>query len=655
MWLTFFICFLFASLLIYLPGLIGSRLAGFPTVVSVASAPFLSLLFVDISSYLFRAFGIAGCWWGLILLSVAFILAVSLLVGFVCRKRGVILFSDFSLKVDLRICILYLVVSLVVSGLIFVKTLDGAGSIYQENDNIFHLTTVRDFIDSGIYCLSSPLSYPALWHTLVALVSSFCGGNVSVAVNSVNLALVSMVCPLLIMALLMVIFEDRRVTVAGSVCSLAMAGFPWGFLLFGPLYPNLLGYSLLLGVASVFVLALKGGSRSSRCVLFVLFLAGCFVLLLAHPNAIFVGTVLLSPYCISRILDSDIKLGRFKKRTSTIICSSLFIVFVLLVWSVLYISPLFSGVVSFEWPAYLDINQAFCNLISLSYTKASAPQFAVSVLVFVGALALLGKKKSRWLVCSYLLFAFFWVANVTSDGFLKHYLTGFWYSDEFRVAAAMSIAAVPLASVGLAAVVAWIAKLVDIESRSLPAGFSVAVLASVAILVFLPSHFISKGIYVTTGFGQVYSMLNGGNSLAVNEAALDSEEIAFADKAKEIVGDSKVVNVPHDGSAYLYAISDLNVENRAWYGYVDDSSIDSVIRNSLDEISSNSEVADAVKADGARYLILLDAGMDDGVGGTFGGGYVSDQWRHILAIDENTPGFKLIMAEDDMRLFEIVQ
>lgn len=655
MWSSFFICFLFASLLLYLPGLIGSRLAGFSNTVSLAAAPFLSSFALAVSSFLFRALGITGCWWGLILVSVVFLVGASCLVGFLCRKGGVLLSRDSSLEVDWKICFLYLAISLIVSGLFFVKTLDGAGSIYQENDNIFHLTTVRDFVDSGIYCLSSPLSYPALWHTLTSLVSSFCGGNVPVAVNAVNLTLVSVVCPLSIMALLMVIFEDRKVVIAGSVCSLAVAGFPWGFLLFGPLYPNLLGYSLLLGVAAVFILALKTGSSVSRRGLLVLFLLGCFALLLAHPNAVFVGVVLLSPYCVSRIMGSGVRLGRLGARASGVVLSALFVVVVLLVWTALYLSPFFSGVVSFKWPSYLDAGQAFCNLVTLSYTKASVPQLALSVLVFFGIFALIAKKKNRWLICSYLLFASLWFACATSDGFLRHFLAGFWYTDEFRVAAAMSIVATLLSSVGLASFVDGLAKLLNVEKSPLPAGFTAAAFVAVAILVFLPSHNVPKGSYVTTGFGQVSSMLNGGNSLATNEVALDSEEISFANKVREVVGDSKLFNVPYDGSAYLYAISDLNVENRAWYGYKDDSSTDSIIRNGLDSLSSNQEVRDAVKVEGIRYLILLDDEMGDGIGGVFEAGYVPDQWSHVLSVDENTPGFRLVMAEDDMRLFEIIQ
>lgn len=655
MWSIFFSCFLFASLLLYLPGLIGSRLAGFSDAVSLATAPFLSAFALAVSSFLFRALGITGCWWGLILVSVVFMAGASCLVGFLCRKSGVSLSRDSSLGIDWKICFLYLAISLIVSGLFFVKTLDGAGSIYQENDNIFHLTTVRDFVDSGIYCLPSPLSYPALWHTIASLVSSFCGGNVPVAVNAVNLTLISVVCPLSVMALLMVVFEDRKVVIAGSVCSLAVAGFPWGFLLFGPLYPNLLGYSLFLGVAAVFILALKTSSSASRRGLFILFVLGCFTLLLAHPNAVFVGVVLLSPYCVSRIMDSGIRLGRFGTRVSGIVLSVSFVVVVLLIWTVLYLSPFFSGVVSFKWPSYLDAGQAFCNLASLSYTKASVPQLALSVLVILGIFALTGKRKNRWLICSYLLFASFWFVCATSDGFLRHFLAGFWYTDEFRVAAAMSIVATLLSSVGLAYSVDGLAKFLTAEKSPLPAGFTAAVLAAVAILVFLPNHNVPKGSYITTGFGQVSSMLDGGNSLATNEAALDSEEISFANKVREVVGDNKLFNVPYDGSAYLYAVSDLNVENRAWYGYKDDSSMDSIIRNGFDSVSSNREVSDAVKAEGVRYLILLDNKMGDGAGGVFEGGYVPGQWSHVLSIDENTPGFRLIMAEDDMRLFEIIQ
>lgn len=654
MWLNLLSGLIFSCVLLYLPGLTGARLAGGSRAISVAVAPFLSLFALYVSAFLFRTFGVADCWWNLAFFSFVLVFVTAMVFRFIAKGKSKEISCHTALRFELKIVALYIFVSLVVCGLIFVKTLDGAGSIYQENDNIFHLNTIRDFVDSGVYCLDSPLSYPALWHTLVATVFSFSGGSIPVAVNAVNLALIAVVCPLSFMVFLSAVFKNRSVVIAGSVCSLAVAEFPWGFLLFGPLYPNLLGYLLLIGVAALFVVLLKPGSAFSRSVLGALFLIGCFVLLVSHPNAVFVGVVLLTPYCISAIYRSStgFVLKGLAIPKGIAICSFIGIVFC--IWAGLYFSPIFSGVVSFEWPAYLGVGQAVYDLLSLSLTKASAPQYALSFLTIVGSLTLLAKRKNRWLVCSCLIFGFFYIVNVSSDGFLKHFLTGFWYSDSFRVAAALAIAVVPLASVGLAAIIRWFMKLAgekrDVESNG---ALMLSMLALASIVLYFPNHEIPKNSYAVTGFGQVSMMLEKGNSLFVNQAPLDSEEIEFAKKTKEIVGNDRVFNIPFDGSAYLYAINDMNVANKRWYGFANDGSDDSVIRNSLNEVASNPEVDRALRDEGVRYLILLDNGMTDGLGGMFGDQLHQDEWRGVLFVTDNTPGLKLLLSEDDMRLYEI--
>lgn len=238
--------------------------------------------------------------------------------------------------------------------------------------------------------------------------------------------------------------------------------------------------------------------------------------------------------------------------------------------------------------------------------------------------------------------------------FLKHFLTGFWYSDSFRVAATLAIAVVPLASVGLATIIRWFVKLAgekkDVESNG---ALMLSMLALAFIVLYFPNHEIPKNSYAVTGFGQVSMMLEKGNSLFVNQAPLDSEEIEFAKKAKEIVGNDKVFNIPFDGSAYLYAINDMNVANKRWYGFANDGSDDSVIRNCLNEVDSNPEVDRALRDEGVRYLILLDNGMADGFGGISGDQLHQDEWRGVLSVTDNTPDLKLLLSEDDMRLYEI--
>lgn len=97
----------------------------------------------------------------------------------------------------------------------------------------------------------------------------------------------------------------------------------------------------------------------------------------------------------------------------------------------------------------------------------------------------------------------------------------------------------------------------------------------------------------------------------------------------------------------------MNVANKRWYGFANDGSDDSVIRNCLNEVDSNLEVDRALRDEGIRYLILLDNGMADGFGGISGDQLHQDEWRGVLSVTDNTPGLKLLLSEDGMRLYEI--
>ena len=250
------------------------------------------------------------------------------------------------------------------------------------------------------------------------------------------------------------------------------------------------------------------------------------------------------------------------------------------------------------------------------------------------------------------------IVNVSTDGVLKHYLTGFWYTDEFRVAAALAIAGIPLAVIGMY-VFCRILKgilaqftLSNFEAR----GIAVVFAAILFVANFMPSFNIPRFGDAVTGFGMVDDILTGGNSLATNQAGFDKDEIAFSEEVKSIVGDEKVLNFPYDGSAYAYAVCDLNVTNRKWYGYSDlhDDPEAVLIRSEVNTVASNAAVKSALEDSDISYLILLDQGNETGAG-LYDSACDYDLWTGILSVTDSTPGFDLVLSEGDMRLYKIVE
>ena len=138
---------------------------------------------------------------------------------------------------------------------------------------------------------------------------------------------------------------------------------------------------------------------------------------------------------------------------------------------------------------------------------------------------------------------------------------------------------------------------------------------------------------------------------------MDSSEREFVeDVTKAVEADQGlVINQAFDGSVFAYGLYDLDVYYRsfgdAWsLGETEDSKN---IRLRLDEISWNAEVKDSAQSVGAKYLMMLDYGK-----GETGEGclryYVKNDWVGLNAVNDDTPGFEVVLARDDMRLYKLV-
>ena len=141
--------------------------------------------------------------------------------------------------------------------------------------------------------------------------------------------------------------------------------------------------------------------------------------------------------------------------------------------------------------------------------------------------------------------------------------------------------------------------------------------------------------------------------MADDYGVYDLREQAFVEKAKQIVGDSNVLNFPYDGSLFAYAVNDLNVVNRHWHSYsrVDDADM-WTITTGIDGVSYDSSVQEALSKDNIRYLILLDYGRS-GPAGMYLAGYEEEDWQGMLGVTDQTPGLTLLLSEGDMRLYSI--
>lgn len=642
MWLHFLIQVLFSLLVIY--GL------GFPLVniipqlsrIRWGCAPLASSFLLSAFANLYVLAGFRTNWLGLIA-------PIALLDVIALTLHGKSKAIDQSEYLDVA---LYVAVGVAVASFYYVKPLDGAASFAQGYDNYSHLSTVRSYLDSGFFADGSLVAYPELWRTLTAVVASFDNELVTVAANAVNFVILAAVMPLSVFSFLSVVTNDRLVVVAGSVISVAFQAFPWAFLFFGPLYPNLIGYALLPVVMSIFVLMTKAESPKSFLFHLLLFALGCLVLLISHPSAIFAGIVLIYPYGVREVyLRSRQQMGG---KVVPLLFALAFTLLVCGFWTACYYSPVFAGAVMFNWPAFSSTPQAFASILSLALDRISTQQLALSVLVFVGVVTCILKRGNCWMIVSWCLGCLIYIVDVSKEGWLKHFLAGFWYTDSFRVAAVLALACIPLASIGLSEMLKLVLQLAE-ESDKRRA--KLLALLTAAIIIFCPSLPLvrssnpSENKVLKTAFGDTYSRLSWYYFLAVGDSTYDSDEISFASRAKEIVGDARVLNFPYDGSIFAYGVSGINVCNRTWGGYGTDGNM-SLINEGVDRVAFDGAIQNAIAEENIRYLIMFDYGNDTG-GGLDRTEYNPDFWTGIEGITDQTDGFTLLLSDGDMRLYRI--
>lgn len=660
MWGLFVYDVIWTAVLLYIPGYYALRMVGVRSALALGFSPLLALLSLSVVTHVASSLMLSLPSLALIGSSVVLTFALSLCMRFVIRRWPI--HSSFNAP-DLRQIGLAIGAGLVIGLIFFILPLDGAGSFYQENDNIAHLEVVKRFLETGLFDEGGSYltSYPSLWRTVAATVASQGSGNVTVAVNAVNFVITAVLFPISGLIYLASFIGERNILRLSPLLVLSFVVFPWGFLYFGPLYPNLIGYSVLPLAMALVVYACGSVDLKSFFCLFACILGACAVLLRAHPSSIFVGVVVMSPYIVYRLNKIlAAKSVRLSARYSLIV---VFIGSMIGLWTLLYTSPMFHGVVTFDWAPYTGKVQAVANVLFLGLTKSSAVQLSLSLLVLIGAMYCLVMRRWRWLLCSHLLVSLIYIACVSFPVCLQHFFAGFWYNDSFRVAAMFVFTGMPLACIGLASVIrvaeAFVKLVVSArEEQVYVTNCLTYVIPAVAVIaIFFPSFTFAQNITWTTGFGKAFQMLRSGNSLAENANAIDSHELEFLEMVKDEVGDDIVLNYPYDGSAYAQTLADVNVVNRGWFGY--SPSIDGKKSNyqllceSIDIVASDHEVSDAARSEDIKYVLLLDNGAPDVGGCYYTVGYDGSYWHGLEMLDDSTPGFSIVLSQGDMRLYKI--
>lgn len=187
----------------------------------------------------------------------------------------------------------------------------------------------------------------------------------------------------------------------------------------------------------------------------------------------------------------------------------------------------------------------------------------------------------------------------------------------------------------------------------------IVLFAAFVAVVYRPTNLFFESNYDNRpAFEVVNAKLNWLSAPEVRRYT--EEEATFVEQAKELSSTDPggIVNVPYDGSVFSYGADGAEVMFRSYSSYGDGSEKpDSIlVREELCHVADNKDVAIAVNRLNAKYVLLLDCGGEGAEGSTLDNGLAKSNGHYfngVASIDEQTPGFKLLLAEGDMRFYKI--
>lgn len=701
-WLPLLYAAFVALVIIYIPGAIIARACHFTWISSFVVAPAITAFLYIALGVLFDILKIHYA--GLILFLSAFCIAVCVisssilistisksrikrkvrLAGYVLQPKKCPLIEKASFireklpdsDREWTVLTIYVLVAFCLSCSIFLTGIETPDAFSREFDGSYHYSYIRSFVEKGTYSIlnvsaypqidGASTFYPAFWHILSSLVMSITGLDVAVSANSVVFAALSFIFPCGVFGLLSWIFHKKYLAlVVGCVCPLAFVGFPWGNLIFGQIISNFFSNALLPSTLVLFMVFVNAISRRERRMSsFVLLLFSLVSLAGTQPNAVFTSGVFFVFYVMhfaSCAIDKNPRF-RMKNFAKVFLCLAIFAISCV-VWYVLFLIPYIDLVSQQNDFARFDTGTAIINSVTFCFSDRMAPQYFLAVITWVGFFVARFTKGYKWLCAPFLLSAILYILSASYLGPYRGILTGFWFNDVYRTGAMQCIFAIPLAALGISAVVSALLKVLSGFSKNEKfLRRSKNVLASLAILAFLPlnfnvsSHQLSIDEQNMSAFDKVVFFLHYWYSWD-SEYAFTKQQYDFLKKAEEIMAQDPgiIVNMPYDGSGWMYGIDGINVLYRGWRSPVESPMDSEIIRDSLNKYAKSEEVQDAVKDLGAKYVLRMYP-VDAVYGDTeiMWGLYTDPQaWKGVNAINDKTKGFEILLAEGDMRLYKI--
>lgn len=633
-WLAQTPVLLVALLVFFLPGLLALAGVGLRGLALLAAAPLFSVATTALIAVAFGAVGIdwTPLSWGI---GSIFLAGLAWVMGRFLGSR-----MPQARKSDRRWLLpIALTIGILLGMWRIVTYISDPAGISQTNDAVFHMNAVRFILEtadaSSLHVnavIGGHSFYPSAWHGAVSLVATMSGASISVAANISTVVIGAVIWPFGIAWLTRTVTGSGNVASYAVVLSSALQTFPLLMFQWGVLFPNALSTALVPAAVAV-VVSLPSWNIASprwrsivRSSLFVCVVAAA--LMLSQPSALVpwgaISVAWLSFWLAGRIAT----LGRV--RTVSLIAIS----WVALAGAWLYLSRSTSGS---HWPPFRGKFESFRDVL-FNGQVLIPPAYGVSVLMIVGIVVAFRRPALRWFAVAWVGISglYLLVAGIDAP-FVRNEILGAWYADPYRIAALAPIVVIPIAALGVDAIVLLLSKRLPFA----PDGTRANAITVAALTLFMVVLVLLRPVAMPAFLEGSYD--RESRYLAADDAFLDPGERTLLESLDVLVEpDARVIGNPSTGTGFGYFLSGVDVYPRTWAPPTTEPW--GVLSQDLRDAATEPAVCDALAVYGDPEYVL-----DFGIGENGPGRYKLPGMTDFAGQD----GFELVAEEGDVSLWRI--
>ncbi|KQX69928.1 hypothetical protein ASD06_02715 [Angustibacter sp. Root456] len=547
---------------LFLPGGAIAAVLGLRGLGAAAVAPLASAGVIATGGVVWAALGLRWSPWALLVCTVVGV-GIAAAAAVATRRRGGRLAAapddaapdDAARPVEPVAVLLGLGVAALLVGATYIHLTGTASAFPQQPDTIFHLSAPQWMLDhadisslhaNGYSTPSGTGFYPAGWHGIVVCAVQLSGAPIVVTSSALALITSAVVWPLGCMLLArLVVGPGPAVLLAAAVTSTAATALPFWLWGYGVLWPQLLGFCLLPAALSVGVLLLRPHLGPVRLLPAVVLALGCVAGLgLTHPSVAIALAGFAVPAVAERLAERGGRRGWLAAAAVVVVAA--------IGWLVVSSQ---AGHMRASNPPGPEVSLSGAIADAVLLAPRGAPHlWVLGAVVGVGAVVLLLRRGSRWLVVALAASAVLYVLIAGVDSPTTRWLTWPWYNNTPRLASLLAVPAVIAAAAGLSAMAAWLTR-----AGARARGGDGRAPAQRALLTWAPTLLLTGAFLVVTGGGYVRSHLAVDRPYfepSVDRSWVSPQELdALRELAREIPPQAVVAANPWNGGTYLYPVS----------------------------------------------------------------------------------------------------